>query len=226
MQIGLISATEREIEPLLQMLKVQWQVPVLGSFQRGPHTIFPLVTGIGSTSMAFALARFPSAKFLDLAIHLSVSGSFRPDLTNGSLVEVTSECWGDLGAEDSDGGMLDAFQLGLQDPNRQPYTNGRIAKMKATPPSLLPEVHGLTVQCVTGTETRRKCLHDKFGADVESMEGMGFFYAARMMDLPFLSIRSISNQVGARDRSKWELDLAVSALSSYVYEYLLRALPL
>ncbi|MCC6753256.1 MAG: futalosine hydrolase [Saprospiraceae bacterium] len=226
MQIGLISATELELAPLLQMLEVHWLMPRLDSYQRGPHTIFPLVTGVGSTSMAFALARFAASKSLDLAVHLSVSGSFRSDLINGSLVEVTSECWGDLGAEDGEGGMLDVFELGLQDAGRQPFNDGRIAKKKATPPTRLPAVHGVTVQCVTGTHRRRALLEDKYGADVESMEGMGFFYAARMLDLPFVSLRCISNQVGPRDKSKWDLDVAVSALCRHANDYLMQVAPL
>ena len=50
-------------------------------------------------------------------------------------------------------------------------------------------------------------------AQVESMEGAAFFYACLQQQIPFLEVRSISNYVEKRDRSKWDISGAVNALN-------------
>jgi futalosine hydrolase len=44
------------------------------------------------------------------------------------------------------------------------------------------------------------------------MEGAAFFYAANLLDVPSIQLRAISNYIEPRDRSKWEIKLALENL--------------
>ena len=52
------------------------------------------------------------------------------------------------------------------------------------------------------------------------MEGAAFFYISLLKKIPFLSIRSISNLVEARDTSKWDFKNAIENLNSTIIELL------
>lgn len=44
------------------------------------------------------------------------------------------------------------------------------------------------------------------------MEGAAFFYVCIQEKVPFIEIRSVSNEVGERDRTKWNIPLALDSL--------------
>ena len=50
---------------------------------------------------------------------------------------------------------------------------------------------------------------------IESMEGAAFFFVCRQFNLPCLQLRSVSNNVGERDKSKWKMQDALQNLSEY-----------
>jgi futalosine hydrolase len=78
----------------------------------------------------------------------------------------------------------------------------------------LPVVVGpvLTVSTATGTDARADELMSRHGAVAEAMEGAGVAHVAALVGVPVLEIRAISNAVGRRDTSTWEIPLAVGAL--------------
>ncbi len=55
---------------------------------------------------------------------------------------------------------------------------------------------------------------EKFGAEVESMEGAAFHYVCLQQKINFLQLRSISNRVGERDKSKWKLKRQLKTLTT------------
>ncbi|MBK8955409.1 MAG: futalosine hydrolase [Saprospiraceae bacterium] len=220
MHIGIVSATTKEIEPTLHYLMDQWNSISLMNFQKGDKLVFPLVTGIGSTAMAFALARFQSMQKLDFMIHLGIAGSYQSHYEIGELREVISERWGDLGAEEADGSFLDSFELNLIQPDRFPFQESVIRNEQSVFASNLPVSSGLTVNAASGWNHSIELRKNKYNADLESMEGVGLFYACRMLDLPFLSIRAISNLVEPRNKNNWNTDLAIRNLNNYAIEFL------
>jgi futalosine hydrolase len=54
-------------------------------------------------------------------------------------------------------------------------------------------------------------MKHKYNADVESMEGAALHYVCIQKNIPFLQIRGISNQVGERDKSKWQFKEAIQS---------------
>ncbi|MBK6546156.1 MAG: futalosine hydrolase [Saprospiraceae bacterium] len=213
MRVLLVSATENEIKPCLNHFEDTWKKNSFLEYEKDGLQISPLVTGISSMMMAFALARYQQIPKLSFIIHAGVSGSYHATLPPGSLVEVISEEWADLGAENQQGELIDAFTLGLLDKNRFPYQNGKILKTHKTIQTNLKQVHGLSVNKTSGNQFTIDQIINKFNGDVESMEGIGLFYACRTLDVPFLSIRSISNYVEPRNKENWQLQKAIEQLN-------------
>lgn len=220
MKILLVSATRAEIAPAISYLNSNAKTISFSQYEYKGMTLFPLVSGIGSTMMAFALARFKGLQNFDLIIHAGISGSYHPHINIGSMVEVVSEQWGDLGAEKADGDFLNIFEMDLMDPNRFPYHKSVLLNSKhVTQTGFLP-VKGLTVNRTSGSKNTISRLKEKFECDVESMEGAGMFYAAKILDIPFVSLRCISNFVEPRDKSKWKIPEAIEILNENIITYL------
>jgi futalosine hydrolase len=184
------------------------------------HSIFPLVTGIGAMHSAFALARFPKIKGIQLAINGGLAGSFSKEFPPGTVVEVIEDRFADLGAEDSDGSLLDTFDLQLADPNLFPFSEGIITNKDRPYHTDLPEVRGITVNKVTGTPLSIALIKDKYPADIETMECAGFLYACRMIDVKCTLIRSISNYVEPRNRDNWQVELALEKLNKTLINFI------
>lgn len=220
MKILLTGATLGEIKPTLDFLKTEHKQISLSEFEIYGNKIYPLISGVGSAMMAFALARYPDIKNMDLVVHAGISGSYNTKIDLLDVIEVITEQWADLGAEDSDGKLLSAFDLGFITADKFPYQDGRLCKKHNTKPTGLKQLHGLTINKSSGTQHTVDQLLYKFTADVESMEGAGLFYAALMMDLPFLSVRAISNHCGPRDKSQWKIEESIAQLNKFIIRYL------
>ena len=66
----------------------------------------------------------------------------------------------------------------------------------------------ITGSTVTGSEERAAFLFKTFSPCIESMEGASAAFLSHYYQLPFLEIRCVSNMVGKRDLSRWDLSLA------------------
>lgn len=66
----------------------------------------------------------------------------------------------------------------------------------------------ITGSTVTGSEERAAFLFKAFSPCIESMEGSGAAFLSHYYQLPFLEIRCVSNMVGKRDLSRWDISLA------------------
>ena len=82
-------------------------------------------------------------------------------------------------------------------------------------------VSAITVGAVTGTSRIAKDLIKKYNPDIETMEGASFFYICTGERVPFLALRSVSNMVGIRDKSKWNISLALQKLGEGLEKLLL-----
>src|SRR5262249_55760237 len=120
----------------------------------------------------------------------------------------------DLGAEDGET-FLSVEELKLLSENEPPFTSGQLVNPR--PPvnaalSRLPTVTGISVNTVHGNERSIAAAVQRFGPNVESMEGAAFVYACLVHHLPFAQVRAVSNFVERRNRAAWRLEDAVAAL--------------
>lgn len=217
MEILLVAATPFEIAPTLTFLEKTFTTVKEGVFAKKGVQIRALVTGVGSVATAWHLGRDLARHTPNWVIHAGVAGAFDHLLTLGTVVQVKSERFADLGVEEADGRFTDLFELGLCLPNEHPYVNGRLYNPAAEQALFLPVAEGLTVNRVHGYAANIDAIRTKYPeAQVESMEGAAFFYACLMAGIPFTAVRSISNYVEPRNRDAWELGLAIEQLNIVV----------
>lgn len=208
MKVLITAATLPEIKPLVDWLEDQGA---------GNGTeIKVLITGIGMFSTAYQLGRHLAADRPDLAIQAGIAGAFRKDWAIGDTVLVKQEVLGDLGAEDN-GMHRDLFEIGLWPYDMPPFTHHHLINTLDLLPAAalqLPQGSGVTVNTVSGSAATISRLEQKYQPDLESMEGAAFHYCCLREDIPFLQLRTISNYVEVRDKSKWNIPLAINNLNN------------
>jgi futalosine hydrolase len=129
----------------------------------------------------------------------------------GGTVLATESIAADLGA-DSPGGFLPLDELGLG-ATRAAADPGLTAALRAAlPGAVLGAV--LSVGTVTGTAAATDRLVRRYPEAVaEGMEGFGVASAAGPAGAAFGELRTISNEVGPRDRGAWRIPAALAALT-------------
>ena len=221
MKILLVSATLFEVRPLLSKLQfIRKHDDHVSEYRFKNITIDVLVPGIGMVQTAFALGRQLYKSKYDLAINAGITGTFNPALAIGSVVNVVEDCVAELGAEDGEQ-FLSVFDLGLADPDVKPYREGKlknetlhsgiISSLESV--KNLPKVTAITSNTVRGNLASIERIRRMAPADTESMEGAAFVYACISENVPFLQIRSVSNLIEQRDKSRWNLELALKNLN-------------
>ena len=78
----------------------------------------------------------------------------------------------------------------------------------------------ITVNTVHGCEERISKTEARFHPQLESMEGAAFFYACKTAKVPCVQIRSISNYVERRNKTSWNIPLAIHNLNIEILKLL------
>jgi len=194
MNITIAAATETELNEIRQCAPAN-------------HILNYKVHGVGIMAAAFHLQKIAAEK-PDLIIQCGIAGSFNPDINIGKTVLVEREMT-DTGAEENST-FLTMFDLGLAQYNDFPFENGLLpCPFLKNMDFSLQKVSGLTVNCSSGTDETSEKRRNKFGADIETMEGAALHYVCLMLDIPFLQIRTISNMAEKRNKLNWNIPLAL-----------------
>ncbi|SHM07950.1 futalosine hydrolase [Chitinophaga sp. CF418] len=211
MKILVTAATTFEIQPFMDHLA--------GKNYRNCQ-VTTLIGGIGMMHTAYQLGRQFASSRPDFAIQAGIAGCFDHSWEMGKVVIIDKEQLGDLGVED-DQAYKDLFDIQLWQPDQPPFTNRQLINPLKDIPHLpeLPIASGVTINTVSGSERTRQLLLDKYKPEVESMEGAAFHYACLLEKIPFLQLRSISNYVEVRDKSKWKIQLAIKELNDTLIKY-------
>ena len=223
MKILLVSATTFEIRPLLSQSAFQGSDNEQLSHYRFRNAAMDvLVTGLGMVATAFYLGKQLDVASYHLAINAGICGSFRKTIPIGNVVQVTQDYIPELGAEE--GELFHSItSLGLADPDTPPYTNGKlVSKPKLASPALskLTKAAGITVNTIHGNIRSIEKIRLHCDPDIESMEGAAFFYACLLSGVPCIQVRSVSNFVEERDKSRWNMELAVKNLNKTIGDIL------
>ncbi|GAA3386551.1 futalosine hydrolase [Cryptosporangium minutisporangium] len=183
----------------------------LGDVAPGPIT--GLAGGVGPVAAAVSTAMALASGEYDLVVSAGLAGGFAGRAPIGSVVVADTVRWADLGA-DTEEGFLDLTGLGLAGGDVLSATGGRWvtdALGAAGVPALTGEV--LTLATMTGTDRRGAELATVHPTAVaEAMEGYGVAWAARAAGVRWAELRAVSNLIGRRDRSAWDIPAAFDAL--------------
>lgn len=157
---------------------------------------------------AFSMGRIIAKDAFDFALNAGIAGSFNEGLSLGDVVHVTEDCFSELGAMDGSS-FLSIDQLGFGMARMAPYLSETLEVLLSSE----KKMKGITVNCVHGSDEEILLIKERLRPDIETMEGAAFFYACNQVGLPAVQLRSISNYVERRDKSKWDISLAIETLN-------------
>ena len=178
-------------------------------------------SGIGMLAASFALTKLAMEDKPDLIIQVGIAGTFDTSQTLGAVVVINEETIGDLGVEE-DGKWKDLFDLKLEKSSYHPFEKRKLPNQWLTKYNLLglKEVIGITVNEISTNQERIQKIIKKYNPTIESMEGAALHYVARETNIPFIQIRAISNYIGERDKSNWQMKLAIDNLNQTLIQYI------
>lgn len=209
MKILLCAATEMEIAPTIQFLNTH-------RFDG----IEILITGPGLMNTTYALTKSVLVNRPDLIIQAGIAGTFESKQALGIVVAVKSEAVGDLGVKEETG-FKSLFDLKLAGDNLYPWKNGVLTnESEFIESSGLPIVKAVTVNEISTNVSIINYYRHQLNAEIESMEGAALHYVGLMEKIPFLQIRSLSNFIGERDKTKWQMEEAIASLNNKLQELL------
>ncbi|HVI46555.1 MAG TPA: futalosine hydrolase [Chitinophaga sp.] len=214
MKILVTAATTLEIQPFLDFLQQHGETLKARQYRLGHCEIDVVIAGIGMMHTAFSLGGYFAVNKPDMALQGGIAGTFRHNWELGTAVVIEKEYLADLGAEDNDQ-FKDLFDIQLWQPSQQPFTGTALVNTFAGLPfaPALPSATGVSVNLVSGSRLTIDRLENRYAPDTESMEGAAFHYACLTHGIPFLQLRTLSNYVEVRDKSRWRIPLAVKALN-------------
>jgi futalosine hydrolase len=202
MEVLLCAATRFEIDPTIQYLASQ-----------NIKNIDILVTGVGLIAATYHITKAVYQKRPQLILQAGIAGALDNNLKLGSVVIIESETIGDLGVMEQ-GSFRSLFDMEFVQENDRPWTNARLLNASGILDEiLLPKVKGVSINEITTLPSRIEHYKDTLGVSVESMEGAALHYVGLMENIPFLQVRSLSNFVGERDKSKWHIKEAIENLN-------------
>lgn len=220
MDILLAAATSFEIQPTIDFLRARPTNPA--GHAPAPHPISTLITGVGSTATAWSLMRQIDRHPPDLVIQAGIAGCFtgKPP---GEVLIVEEEVLADLGVWE-DHRFKTLFDLKLTDPDTPPFSAGRLINpyRRLLHLAALETVRSATVNEITTDPDRIRWHQQNTAAVVEGMEGGALHYVCLQEKIAFLQLRSVSNDVGVRDKTKWDIRSALSRLNEELIRLLER----
>lgn len=176
--------------------------------------------GVGLLANSVALMRMAYDEKPDLVVQVGIAGCFDPSVPLGNIFAVKDDLPGDIGVEE-DGKWKDIFDLKLEKPGYPPFEKKRLPNQHIDQYNLLqlPLATAVTVNEISTRQDRIQQLKKKYDPLLETMEGAALHYVCRELNIPFLQIRSVSNYVGERDKTKWQLQEAISNLNQTILKY-------
>jgi len=198
MHILLIAATPDEIELFINIYP---KVDIL-------------ITGVGVPSTMYHLQKRLQQGDYDFVIQTGIAGSFSNDLDLGQTILVKQDTFADLGAEEKRI-FTHFFTSGLINAHEFPFADGWLINKSEglLKNSALKWVKAITINKVSDSFLQKLQLTDSFSPQIETMEGAALHYVCLQENIPFVQIRSVTNYVGERDKTKWKMKEAIENLN-------------
>lgn len=209
-KVLIVAATTQEIEPFLNRFKIEPGSNV-GFFVSGINpSLAVLITGVGMVNTAYYMGRYFLSAF-NYTINAGICGAFNKDIKIGEIVNIIEDAISEMGAQDGD----DFIKYpGLNLGGTNIYTSRSFDRIDDL--ENLRKVKGITVNSVHGNEESIKKTTKLFSSDVESMEGAAFLRGCEHLPGNCFQVRAVSNYVEKRDKSKWNIPLAVNNLNEFL----------
>ncbi|RYD78187.1 MAG: futalosine hydrolase [Sphingobacteriales bacterium] len=202
MELLVVAATEMEIAPFIN--------------QNTDTDV--LITGVGVPAAMYHIQKKIQQKQYDCVLQAGIAGCFTNEIALGETVLIEKDCFADLGIFENNQ-LYSLFDTGFAKENEPPYTNGWLVnKHSLIDKFSLPKCAAITINTVTENTKVINEYASKYNPVLESMEGAALHFICLMENIPFLQLRAVSNRVGERDKTKWDIKVAVHNLNNHLLE--------
>lgn len=180
MKLLLCVSSLNDILPFLVVQKGNRQVgdlSFLSSQQMLHHEVDIIETGAGVFQTTYKLTKALTRQKYHLALKLSFGNAYKHDYTAGTILNIVNEKPGDYGME-VDGAWQDFYDLNLLKREDAPHIRGGFVNLtNAYMNVFLPykKAVGITVNHYAD-KSRFQQRQEKYKADVETGDGLGFAY--------------------------------------------------
>lgn len=197
MNLLIVAATEFEIAPFLQQNK----------------NTEVLITGVGIPATIFHLTKKLIEKTFDCVIQAGIAGSFSKTIDPTEVFFVKEDTFADIGI-DENGIFKDFFDNHFLDKNNFPFSNGWLVNNHFNlDKNKFKKASAVTINKITDDKNQIEKIKEKYSPQLESMEGAAFHFVCLQQKIKFLQLRSVSNKVGERDKTKWQMKKAIESLN-------------
>lgn len=223
MKLLIISATSIEIKPLITRLgKGRALQHHVTRYWYKQYAIDVLITGVGMVPTAVFTSIVLGKYKYDAVFNVGICGSFNYAIPLGTVLNITSDCLPETGAEDGEH-FLSLIDLKLLDQDEFPFSGGKLINDSVFDSKLINSLHtvtGVTVNTVHGNANNIEAFLKRGHVDVESMEGAAFMFSCKLHKKRHIQIRSVSNYIEDRDVSKWDIQLAIQKVNQFILDLL------
>ncbi len=201
-----IAATVTEIAPFLDYFRKSDD-----PFEKSIVEV--LITGVGLTATTFSLTKQIHTRRPGIVIQAGIGGCFDRDVPLGSVFAIKQDTIADQSVMES-GKLKTVFDLSLVSPNKHPYKNGWLINRNNLFKELkLKKARAITINEITTGRQKIELYRQAFNPLIESMEGAALHYVCLNENIPFIQLRSVSNYIGERNKSRWKMKEAVVNLN-------------
>lgn len=205
MLVLVVSATALEIAPFITQ-------HIHGKY--APLEIKMSETGVGLVSATYRICQQALILKPDVIIQAGTAGSFVEAYEPGTTLFVKRDRVADEGVRE-DNRFKNLFDMGLAQTDKAPFSGGWLENGHTKYFSLpgFEWVDAISVNEITTDPERLGEIRESLHPALESMEGAALHYVCGMENIPFLQIRTISNQVGERNKKAWKMKDAIARLN-------------
>lgn len=221
----LVSATQFELQPTIDFCNQHFTCLAPFQWQANDVQIQWLESGVGAAITSHVLTAFLSKQPpFTLVLNAGIAGAYtHQNLEIGQVCIVKTECFADLGAQTAQNNFIKLSDFWTPPHAIWPYQNDTL-DLPTLPFKTfrdLPQVEALTVNTCSGEPTTIENLYKRYpNSGLESMEGAAVAYCCRQLNQAVTLLKSVSNYVEPRNKSHWQIPLAVKNLNDTIAQFL------
>lgn len=211
MRLLIVTATWIEAERLIKDLQLREINPNFHSNKDFDTDL--IITGVGIPATLFSMFVNIDLRTYDFIINVGIAGSFCEENKLGTLYNVNSDFFGDIGFS-TNKGFLPVFESKFNDQFRNLINNGKIYNTSDYHSFFkdISKANGVTVNI-----PELKKYND---VDIETMEGAAFMLVCKHFKKNFIQIRGISNIIGRTNRDEWDFKTPIENYSELIVEFI------
>lgn len=205
------SATRQEAQVLIDSLRLKKIYDDFYSESMSETDL--LITGVGIPATLFSMFTHNKIGSYDLIINCGIAGSFSDEFPVGSVLNVVSDRFGDIGFNSSEG-FTNVFQTKFNDRFNSVFNNGFIYNTSDYPAFFrdLQKIKSVTVNIPE--------VKNYPESDIETMEGAAFMMVCKHFKKNFIQIRGISNIIRKTKREDWNFTEPINNYSKIITDFI------